>query len=188
VGANQHSNPITDEDLAEIRRLHAEGLGRNEIARRLGRNGRVISNHCAAMGLTFDLTGIETATAHRNAQVALRRAELEEQRLILAEALTGDALRLSAQVWEPTTLHSFGGKDHTYAYKDLDEPLAADKRALMAAATAAAGQSLRLVPPTNDAGVEQGVSMVGQLLSGLTAIHRAHQEQQNESEGDGDAQ
>lgn len=188
MGNNQHSNPITQDDLDEIRRLHAEGHGRNEIARRLGRNGRVISNHCAAMGLVFDLTGIETATAHRNAQVALRRAELEEKRTILAEALTDDALRLSAQVWEPTTLHSFGGKDHTYNHKDLPEPLAADKRALMAAATAAAGQSLRLVPPANDAGVEQGVSMVGQLLTGLTAIHRAHQAEQEQPEGDGDAQ
>lgn len=185
---NGITDPITQAELDEIRRLHGEGVGRNEIARRIGRGARTVSVHCAAMNLTFDITTTEVATAHRVAQTKLRRAELEEKRAILADALADDALRLSAQVWEPTTLHSFGGKDHTYKFKDLDEPLAADKRALMAAATAAAGQSLRLVPPANDEGVEHGVSMVGQLLSGLTAIHRAHQAEQEQSEGDGDAQ
>ncbi|MFE6079985.1 hypothetical protein [Streptomyces virginiae] len=175
---NGAPDPLRDDEIAEIRRLHADGLGRNEIARRIGRGSRTVSVHCARMGLEFDVTLTEAATAHRTAQLA-------EKRAILADALTDDALRLSAQVWEPTTMHSFGGKDHTYNFKNLDEPLAADKRALMTAATAAAAQSLRLVPPANDTGVEQGVSMVGQLLTGLTAIHRAQQEQ---PEGDGDAQ
>lgn len=188
MGQNQNTNPITPEELDAIRRLHAAGHGRNEIARQIGRSGRVVSVHCAAMNLVFDITATEVATAHRTAQAKLRRAELEEKRAILADALADDALRLSAQVWEPTTMHSFGGKDHTYNSKNLDEPLAADKRALMTAATQAAAQSLRLVPPANDAGVEHGVSMVGQLLSGLTAIHRAHQAEQDQPEGDGDAQ
>ncbi|WP_168714673.1 helix-turn-helix domain-containing protein [Streptomyces sp. A0592] len=164
MGANQHSNPITDADLAEIRRLHAEGHGRNEIARRLGRNGRVISNHCAAMGLTFDLTGIETATAHRTAQAKLRRAELEEKRAILADALTDDALRLSAQLWEPTVVYNFGGKDNTYEQHAVAEPPPADKRALMAAATAASAQALRLVPPETET---EGMAAVDQWLRGM---------------------
>ncbi|MFF6940454.1 helix-turn-helix domain-containing protein [Streptomyces lavendulae] len=172
--------PLSDDEIAEIARLHAEGLGRNEIARRVGRGTRTVSVCCARLGLTFDRTATEVATA-------ARIADLAEKRSILADALTDDALRLSAQVWEPTTLHSFGGKDHTYNSKELTEPLAVDKRALMSAATAAAAQSLRLVPAANDNGVEQGVSMVGQLLTGLTAIHRAHQSAEDPHEGDGDA-
>ncbi|WKD36516.1 hypothetical protein [Streptomyces xanthophaeus] len=179
--SNGISDPITQAELDEIRRLHGDGLGRNEIARRIGRGSRTVSVHCARMGLEFDVTLTEAATAHRTAQLA-------EKRAILADALTDDALRLSAQVWEPTTMHSFGGKDHTYNFKELDEPLAADKRSLMSAATAAAAQSLRLVPPASDAGVEHGISMVGQILTGLTAIHRAHQVEQEQPEGDGDAQ
>ncbi|MFD6968368.1 hypothetical protein [Streptomyces sp. NPDC059949] len=185
---NGATDPITQPELDEIRRLHGEGLGRNEIARRIGRGSRTVSVHCARMNLVFDTTATETATAARNAQTALRRAELDEKRTILAEALTDDALRLSARIWEPATVYNIGGKDNVYTKQDVPEPPPADKRALMAAATTAAAQSLRLVPPTNDAGVEQGVSMVGQLLTGLTAIHRAHQAEQEQPEGDGDAQ
>lgn len=157
MGNNQNTNPVTQAELDEIVRLHGEGHGRNEIARRVGRGPRVVSVHCARMGLTFDTSGTEAGTAARNAQLA-------EKRSILADALTDDALRLSAQVWEPTTLHSFGGKDHTYNHKDLDEPLAADKRALMAAATSAAAQSLRLVPPETET---EGMAAVDQWLRGM---------------------
>ncbi|MFG3349511.1 helix-turn-helix domain-containing protein [Streptomyces sp. NPDC048018] len=154
MGANQHSRPVTDEERARIRELHAQGLSRNAIARELDRSGRTISVQAAAMHLTFDRAATEAATA-------ARKADLEEKRVILAEALTDDALRLTAQMWEPTTLHSFGGKDHTYAKKDIPEPLHADKRALMAAATAASAHSLRLVPVETD---QQGLAAVDAWL------------------------
>lgn len=178
--SNGATDPVTDAERLEMRRLHAEGHGRNEIARRLGRGTRTVSVQCAAMNLVFDNTATEAATAARNAQLA-------EKRSILADALTDDALRLSAQVWEPTTLHSFGGKDHTYNFKNLDEPLAADKRSLMAAATAAAGQSLRLVPPVTETGEDDARSMLGKVMSGLAQVWNEQQTQSAASEGDGDA-
>lgn len=161
--ANQNTNPVTADELDEIRRLHAEGHGRNEISRRTGRCLRTISVQCAKMGLTFDRTATEAATAARN-------ADLAEKRSILADALTDDALRLSAQVWEPAVIHSFGGKDHTYNSREVDEPLAADKRSLMAAATAAAAQSVRLVPPAEDTGAADARSMLGKLFAGLAEV------------------
>ncbi|MEU4947713.1 helix-turn-helix domain-containing protein [Streptomyces lavendulae] len=172
--------PLSDDEIAEIARLHAEGLGRNEIARRVGRGTRTVSVCCARLGLIFTNTATEAATAARNTQLA-------EKRSILADALTDDALRLTAAMWEPAKVYNIGGKDNTYTEQLVPEPPAADKRALMTAATAAAAQSLRLVPAANDNGVEQGVSMVGQLLTGLTAIHRAHQSAEDPHEGDGDA-
>ncbi|MFD4740606.1 hypothetical protein ACFWNQ_25060 [Streptomyces virginiae] len=177
---NGAPDPLRDDEIAEIRRLHAEGHGRNEIARRIGRGSRTVSVHCARMGLEFDVTLTEAATAHRMAQLA-------EKRAILADALTDDALRLSAQVWEPTTMHSFGGRDHTYNSKELAEPLAADKRSLMAAATAAAGQSLRLVPPVTENGEDDARSMLGKVMSGLAAVWNEQQGPPDASEGDGDA-
>lgn len=155
--ANKYNNPVTAEELNELRRLHADGLGRNEIARRMDRGLRTISIHAARLHLSFDRTATEAATA-------ARIADLAEKRSILADALTDDALRLSAQVWEPTTIHSFGGKDHTHNSKDLAEPLAVDKRALMAAATNAAAESRRLVPPESD---EQGLAAVDAWLKGM---------------------
>ncbi|MEU5979400.1 helix-turn-helix domain-containing protein [Streptomyces sp. NPDC047315] len=155
MGKNQH-RPVTDDDRRSIRDLHAQGHGRNEIARRLNRGTRTVSVIAAEMGLVFDITATEVATKHRMAQLA-------EKRAILADALTDDALRLSAQVWEPATIHSFGGKDNTYNSRDLPEPIAADKRALMAAATTAAAQSVRLVPPKDSDSAEE----VGSLLTSL---------------------
>lgn len=180
-GLNGDQRPVTDEDRNEIRRLHAEGCGRNEIARRMVRSPRTISVHAAAMGLEFDRTHAEAATK-------ARLADLAEKRSILAEALVDDALRLSAQVWEPSIVFNFGGKDNTYEDRAVPEPPAADKRQLMAAATNAAAQSLRLVPPSDDGGAEQARSMVGQLMAGLAGVYREQQAQAGAAdEGDGDA-
>ncbi|MER5482931.1 helix-turn-helix domain-containing protein [Streptomyces sp. NPDC002812] len=155
--ANQNTNPVRQEELDEIVRLHGEGHGRNEIARRVGRGPRVVSVHCARMGLTFDTTGTEAGTAARVAQLA-------EKRSILADALVDDALRLTEQMWEPTVVYNIGGKDNTYTAEAVDEPPPAEKRALMAAATAAAAQSLRLVPPEAET---EGMAAVDQWLRGM---------------------
>ncbi|MCX5587557.1 helix-turn-helix domain-containing protein [Streptomyces erythrochromogenes] len=154
---NNRDNPVTDAEREQIRRLHAEGHGRNEIARRTGRGTRTISVQCAAMNLVFDNTATEAATAARNAQLA-------EKRSILADALVDDALRLTEQMWQPAKVYNIGGKDNTYTEQLVPEPPAADKRALMTAATAAAAQSLRLVPPETET---EGMAAVDQWLRGM---------------------
>ncbi|MBT2505144.1 helix-turn-helix domain-containing protein [Streptomyces sp. ISL-98] len=159
----QHAR-VTDEDRNQVRALHAQGLGRNEIARQIGRAQRTVSVLAAEMGLVFDVTMTEDATRHRVAQLA-------EKRTILADALTDDALRLSEQVWQPATIYNFGGKDNTYEARKVPEPPAADKRQLMAAATNAAAQSLRLVPPELEAsGVEAARSMLTGLADGIRLL------------------
>lgn len=160
--------PVTQDDYDAVRRLHAQGMGRNEIARQIGRGQRTVSVLAEEMGLVFDCTWTEEATRHRKAQ-------LEEKRTILAEALTDDALRLSAQVWEPATVFNFGGKENSYNEREVPEPPAADKRALMAAASTAAAQSLRLVPPTVDSGADDARSMLGKLFTGLGEVLRDQQ-------------
>lgn len=154
MGLKKNDRPVVDDDRTRIRELHAQGLSRNAIARTLNRSGRTISVLAAELNLSFDRAATAAATA-------ARKADLEEKRVILAEALTDDALRLTAQIWEPAVIHSFGGKDHTYAMKEIPEPLPADKRALMAAATAASAQALRLVPAETD---QQGLAAVDSWL------------------------
>lgn len=180
--ANQFT-PVTDEDRAQIIRLHAEGKGRNEIARLTGRAQRTVSVICAEEGLVFDASMTEDATRHRVAQLAALRADT-------AVDLHLDALRLTQQMWEPATIYNFGGKDNTYRDKQVNEPPSGDKKNLMSAAGIALEKSLRLVPPADDSGTNGARSMVGDLITGLTAIHRAQQqeaEQTTEDEGDGDA-
>ncbi|MFE0132403.1 helix-turn-helix domain-containing protein [Streptomyces sp. NPDC059037] len=175
---NQYGNPVTDKDREAVRRLHAQGLGRNAIAREIGRATRTVSVLAAEMHLTFDTTLTEDATRSRIAQLA-------EKRAILADALTDDALRLTEQLWAPAVVFSFGGKDNTYAERHVAEPPAHDKKALMSAAATAAAQSLRLVPPTDDSGAEDARSMLGKLFQGLAeVVKEGEAEQREEAEGE----
>ncbi|MGW8365088.1 helix-turn-helix domain-containing protein [Streptomyces wedmorensis] len=154
MGLKKNDVPVGEADEEAVRQLHAEGLGRNEIARRIGRGTRTVSVIAARLGLIFDVTMPEEATRHRVAQLA-------EKRAILTDALTDDALQLTARMWEPAVVCNIGGKDNEYTEQPVPEPPAADKRALMAAATAAAAQSLRLVPPETDT---QGLATVDAWL------------------------
>lgn len=162
-GLNGNQRAVTDKDRQAIRELHAQGLGRNAICRAINRGQRTVSVLAAEMGLSFDRTATEEATR-------ARMADLAEKRSILAEALVDDALRLSAQVWEPAVVFNIGGAQNIYTQQSVPEPPAADKRALMAAATQAAAQSMRLVPPTADSGAQEAVSMVGKLFTGLAEV------------------
>ncbi|CAL9503245.1 hypothetical protein SUDANB126_03484 [Streptomyces sp. enrichment culture] len=178
MGVNSSHRPVTEEDYRLVRDLHAQGLGRNEIARRIGRGPRTVSVIAAELGLTFDTSMTEDATRARVAHLAERRA-------MLAEALQDDAERLTEQLWQRTTVFAFGGKDNVFRSKEVTEPPAADKKALMTAAGIALEKSLRLVPPADDTGADAARSLVGQLLSGLTAVHREQQGAADEgAEGD----
>ncbi|NUS86329.1 MAG: helix-turn-helix domain-containing protein [Streptomyces sp.] len=172
-------NPrVTEEERAEIIRLHGERKGRNEIARLVGRAQRTVSLICAEEGLSFDASMTEDATRHRVAQLAALRADT-------ALDLHLDALRLTQQMWEPATIYNFGGKDNTYRDKQVNEPPAIDKKALMTAAGIALEKSLKLVPPTDDAGVEAAQSVLGQLWAGLkSAYDQGREEGGEEAEGE----
>jgi transposase-like protein len=149
---------VTDEEKAEIVRLHGEGLGRNEIARRIGRAQRTVSIVCAAEGLVFDVTMTEEATRHRVAQLADRRA-------MLAEALQDDAERLTEQLWQPSKVFRIGGSANKYTERQLDEPPADAKKDLMSAAGIAIEKSLKLVPPERED--LEGLAAVDAWLRGM---------------------
>jgi IS30 family transposase len=87
VGANQHSNPVTDEDRERLRQLHAEGHGRNEIARRLKRSPRTISILAEELGLSFDRTATAVATQARVIDAKARRAALIHRAYARAEKI-----------------------------------------------------------------------------------------------------
>ncbi|GHA95463.1 hypothetical protein GCM10010330_57030 [Streptomyces tendae] len=174
--ANQYQNPVTKAELQQIRELHAQGKGRNEIARITGRSLRTISVYASKMDLSFDRTMTEEATR-------ARKADLEERRVILAEALQGDAERLSSQMWEPAKVFNIGGKDNKYTEHDVDEPPADAKKALMAAAGIAVEKSMKLAPPeVDEANVEAARSMLGSLADGLSRL--AAQEPRGEDDSE----
>lgn len=131
------AKPITDEERGRVRDLHTAGRNRNQIARELGRSGSTISKIAADLGLSFDRTTVKAATEARVADAKARRAQLMHE-------LLDDAERLRSQLFAPTTIHSFGGKDHTYNSRSVDQPLFRDQRDIMQATNTAIAASLRL--------------------------------------------
>ncbi|MDX3637691.1 helix-turn-helix domain-containing protein [Streptomyces europaeiscabiei] len=158
LGDNQFNNPLTEDELQRIRDMAEAGHGRNEISRELGRATRSISVHAARMGITFDRTMTEEATR-------ARKADLEERRVILAEALQSDAEQLTEQLWQPAKVYRIGGSSNSYTERDVDEPPADAKKDLMAAAGIAIEKSLKLVPPERED--TEGLAAVDQWLRGM---------------------
>lgn len=164
MSVNRDKRAVDEDDYRRVQELHALGMGRNAIAREIRRAQRTVSVIAAELGLAFDTSMTEEATAHRVAQLAALRADT-------ALDLHLDALRLTQQMWERTTVFNFGGKDNTFNFKEVDEPPAADKKSLMSAAGIALEKSLKLVPPADDAGADDARSMLGQLMVGLKAAY-----------------
>lgn len=146
-----------------LRQLHAEGLGRNEISRRMGIQGSCISRTAAYLELSFDRSKVEAATRARMADLAERRIDLAEQFHDVAE----DSLE---RIYEPTTVYAFGGKDNVYEEHTFDEAPAAERRALVLAAGAASDRSLKLAPVEASGGADEAKSMLGKLAEGIAAI------------------
>lgn len=149
---------VTPEERDAIIRLFHEGKGRNEIARLTKRSPRTVSLICIEEDLHFDASMTEDATRHRVAQLAALRADT-------AMDLHLDAMRLAQQMWEPTKVFNFGGSQNTYRDKDVDEPLAVDKKNLMIAAGTAIEKSLKLAPPARED--TEGLAAVDQWLRGM---------------------
>ncbi|MEU8805045.1 helix-turn-helix domain-containing protein [Streptomyces anthocyanicus] len=162
------ARPITDKDRAAVKRLHAKGTSRNDIARAIKRSPSTVSKIAGAFDppLTFDRAPqVEAATVARKADLAARRAEMAERLHDTAERELGK-MQAKTLYWE------WGGKDHTYAQKLADEPIPADRRAIMSIVATALDRSLKLVPPKDDAGAESR-SVIGDLIAGLAADYTA---------------
>lgn len=167
----------------KIRELHALGYGRNRIAREIGQAPVSVSRTAEHLGLTFDRSKIQAATE-------ARLADLAERRSLLAEDLLQDAEKLRAQLWQETTVYSFGGKDNTYEDHVFDEAPASEKRALMSTASMAIDRSLKLVPSEESSNLDSAKSMLGSLGEALVAFTRQEDEleaAEDEQSGDGGA-
>lgn len=163
-GCKNHYGLMAEARWDELRELHAQGLGRNAISRAMKITNSVVSRTAAHLGLEFDRTMIEAATR-------ARLADLAERRSLLAEDLQDDAEKLRAQMWEPTLVFAFGGKDNVFASETLDEAPAADKRALMGTAGMAIDRSLKLAPlETSGAQADDAKSMLGKLAQGIADL------------------
>ncbi|WP_030621576.1 helix-turn-helix domain-containing protein, partial [Streptomyces achromogenes] len=101
------SRPLTAKDRAAVKRLHAKGMSRNDIARAIKRSPSTVSKLAAELGLSFERGHeVEAATRARKADLSARRAAFAERLQDIAER---EADKMSA----PTLYWEWGGKDHT---------------------------------------------------------------------------
>ena len=154
--------PLTDAEKAQIEQLHAEGFGRNAIAKEVGRPWSTITDYCRAAGLSFIRTDALLGVEAARTMAAQRRAEL-------ALSLLDDADRIRDQLFEPHTVVMYGGKDFVRREETLAEPTPADKRNLAQAAAVLLDRSLRLDEYGRAAGTDAARSVLGQIGEALKA-------------------
>ena len=161
--------PVTEQERRRVAELHAEGKSRNAIATAIGRSGRTVSKIAVELGLTFDRRRTAAATVAKKADGAARRAQLQLDALDAAGRLLG-------QMFSPTVVYNFGGKENDYNEKAVDEPPFRDKRDIATAISALAATALKLAEYDKATGNEDEKSMLGDLFDQLrTARDNARQ-------------
>lgn len=157
------TGPWTAAEQDTLRQLVADGVAQSEIGRRLGRSRGAVANQAAKLGVRSDRTDTARATEAKVIDAKARRAALEV-------ALLEDAEKLRGQIWAPTRVYNFGGKDNTYNEALVDEPPHADKLKLMQAATIAVDRSLKISVHDADTGITEAVGTLDQIADALAEV------------------
>lgn len=163
------------EERATLKTLHAQGHGRNEIARRMKLPQKVVTRMAQEESLSFERSGATAAaTKAKQADAAANRARLQTETLAAA-------LRLSGQMFEPSTVYNFGGRENEYNERTLPEPPFSDKRAIAVAVQALASTALRLAEFDRGSDNQDQGSILLDLRDQLRAARDAARGQGDES-------
>jgi transposase-like protein len=154
--------PLDPDKRAAIADAIRDGGRRNEIARQFEVSPSTVTNIATQEGLTdaFDRTATKRATEAKNADVAARRAELKK-------LLVEDAHRLRAQLWEPCRMHSFGGKENSYNFVDLEQPTFEQQRNIMTSVGIAVQRVADLEKLDMGGGVEEAAGLIRDLVDSI---------------------
>lgn len=151
---------ITTSQVNRVLQLHADGMGRNDIARLVGIGTGTVTRLVNQHGGTFDRSKVAAATAAKIADTLALRAELEHTLLV-------DAKRLRGQMWEPHTYIDHGGKYFDRVEWTQAEPSPTDKRNLMQAAVLAVDRSLKIATISKGRDEDDAKSMLVDLATSL---------------------
>jgi hypothetical protein len=154
--------PWSDADDKRMADLHGQGMSCNAIATAMERSPSVISSRAKKHDPPLLFERAQTAAANE-----ARRVDAAKLRLDLELGLVEDAMRLRGRLFAPVTVFEWGGKDHDYAEKSIEQPLPADQLKLMQAIGAAVDRSLKIAEHETGAGVEKVKSLFGNLAEAL---------------------
>ncbi|MEU8886726.1 helix-turn-helix domain-containing protein [Streptomyces sp. NPDC048442] len=168
MGLKKNDRPVDDADREAVRVLHAEGHGRNEIARRTGRSGHTISDLAADLGLTFDRAATAVATQARVIDSRARRAAIVARLYDVAE----DDLDYLTSVNPYPLVEVSMGAPVRY---DAERLPAQDRKALITGISTATTAAARLEAIDGSPETDSVRSMLLSLADGIQAV-AGHQE------------
>lgn len=155
--------PWTDAEDAQLRELAAAGVSIRKMADAVDRHQSSVKRRLDRLGIHLDRTQTAAATQAKVIDAKARRAALEL-------ALLEDAERLRSQIWAPTKVYNFGGKDNTYNERDVDEPPNADKLKLMQAVGIAVDRSIKISDHDADTGITEAIGTLDSIADALAQV------------------
>jgi transposase-like protein len=163
---------LTDTQRLTICELADEGYSVREVAARLGVAPSTITRNAQRMGLSFDRSATERATAARVADAKARRAETAAR---LIDMVNTELDRLN----RPYRVHAFvGGQDAAYLEHVLPQPDAAARLAIIRAAGVLADKHVKLAEFDGD---ESGLTEAKSLINGIwEGLQRAYADEEYE--------
>lgn len=157
------TRPWTSSDDDQLRELHAAERSVRQIAATIDRSRTGTARRLAHLGLSSaNRSRTEAATHAHVVDAKARRATLALEHL-------SDAERLRRQLFAPTVVFNFGGKDNTYEQRTLDKPPIADQLKLVQAVGAAVATLERLARIDADNGVDEAVGMLDTIAAAIAA-------------------
>lgn len=170
--------PLTDAETAKILELVNAGGSCRGIAAEVGRSYSTVGKVAKAHGLHFARPGLAAATAAKQLDNAARRA-------ILEAGMLDDAIRLRAQMFAPTVIHNFGGRDNTYAAEYIFEPTIQGKRDLAQAIRTLTDGAANLAKVDNGSDLDGALGLLGSLAKAFGLAQAAGPETPTEPAADG---
>lgn len=152
---------ISEDQKAEVLALHAEGLARNEIARRVQISAGSVTNICRDAGLTFDRSETKQATEARQVDLAAGRIRLAEKMLAASEDMLD-------RIDDEYLVYNFGGKENDYNEHLLESAPVEVRRNIITTAGITFDKLTRIVEKS-DTGLEQAVGVLDTLAEGFRA-------------------
>lgn len=154
------TRPWTGTETRLLKKHHGDGMSCNGIATKMGRSPSTISVQAARLGLTFAREQTAAANEARRVDAAALRLQLELD-------LLADAQKLRGRLFEPHLYFEWGGKDHDYAEKQVDQLYPADQLKIMQAVGAAVDRSLKIAQHETGNGIENVKSMFASMGEAL---------------------
>ena len=133
----KRGTPWAAAETRKLKQLYDQGLTLGKTAKAMNRPTSTIANRAQMAGLAWRRPETAEMLQTHTERVRALRKELEL-------GLLDDAKRLRSQLFAPTTLYNFGGRDNTYAEHDAEQPPHADQQKLVQAVQALTQSSIKI--------------------------------------------